>query len=585
MGAQLQDRLETGSGKPGLTYLQDVELPPPAKKWADVELGGRVMASRVLPGDTTKVKRSKWEVAVKEDLARLARKSDPSFSLALCGIVCSGALPCVSAKTTYNQFKALCARVYRKPRYAPEAALWRKLDEFVELMLPGLEAETMDPEDWLRTMPSRRRKILARALKKYVDEGWKDKYAKFSSFVKIEALPGFAKDHIGLTRLDSMVDRLIQGPHDATHCIAGPSLKPLLHAVKTIWNEEWPVFYGGVAPEHLHKWLQETLLGGEGSYFWCDYTMFDCTHSEHSMAFAKRIYRRAIKNPSPDFWRVLSAWERPSGRIGPFRYKGPTMNASGRDDTSLLNGLLNGFVAYISACAAYLQVRVEDLTVADVRRCFGLIRISVAGDDSLGRMPLLCPDDLERFRADMAANIARFGFDAKLKASNKLYDAVYLGMRPYPTAKGWFWGKTIGRATYKCGTVMRDHPNQDYFAKHLGIMEMHTQCSTHVPVLADIAARVVALSKGRKRTPVELDPNKPWEWTQKSGVPYDDVTLTAVADMYSSSNRANNPTDHRDIESSKLEILGLIRQIEGVPSLPFVLDSDVWRRLVHMDEE
>lgn len=577
--------MEVGSGAPGLTFLQDVELPPPTKKWADVDLNGRVKISSVLPGDTTKVKRSKWREAVKEDLDKLKRRSDPTFSLALCGIACSGALPCVSAKTSYNQFKAVCARVFRKPKYTPEPALWKGLDKFVPLLLPGFEAETMDPDDWLATMPSRRRKILKRAMAKYILEGWKAKYATFSAFVKIEQLPGFGKDASGLTRLDTMVDRLIQGPHDATHCIAGPSLKPLMHRLKEIWDCNSPLFYGGVGPEALHNWLQNTLLGGEGSFFWCDYTMFDCTHSEHSMAFAKRIYRQAIKNPNPDFWKVLAVWERPEGRIGPFRYKGPTMNASGRDDTSLLNGLLNGFVAYTSACAAFLNKDLEDLTVEDVQKCVGLIRMSVAGDDSLGRMPLLPPEALEAFRARMAANIARYGFDAKLKASNKLYDAVYLGMRPYPTQSGWFWGKTIGRAVYKAATVIRDHPTQDHFAKHLGIMDMHVLCSSHVPILSDIAKRVVALSSGRKRTPVRLNPDRPWEWTQKSGVDYDDVTLTAVADIYSACNSTANPLDCHDIQTAKDEILGLIREIREVPTLPYVLDSWVLRRLVFLDEE
>ena len=45
---------------------------------------------------------------------------------------------------------------------------------------------------------------------------------RFKAFVKMEKLPGFEKGDGKLGPTGRMADRLIQGPNDATHGIAGP---------------------------------------------------------------------------------------------------------------------------------------------------------------------------------------------------------------------------------------------------------------------------------------------------------------------------------------------------------------------------
>jgi hypothetical protein len=103
----------------------------------------------------------------------------------------------------------------------------------------------------------------------------------------------------------------------------------------------------------------------------------------------------------------------------------------------------------------------------------------------------------------MEYNLKLFGFVPKLFTSDRLEDCVYLGMRPYPTKSGWLWGKTIGRATYKLGwvTIKGD---QDLMALMTGIADMHALCSRHVPVLSDIARKIVELRRGAKRTQSSL---------------------------------------------------------------------------------
>lgn len=552
------------------------------KKWATVDLqGGSVEICKDLLYQKGLPKGKLWEAFVASDLDGLRRPVDPVYRLALGGIACSAAYPMLSAKTPYVAAKALLGRVFRMPKTSPAAGIYRWLDQFVPELLPDYVTERYTFPEWLLTMPGARRKPLLKAWEEYQRRGWVKSNEKFSTFVKVEALPGFAKDNAGLTRLREMLDRVIQGPNDVTHTIAGPVLKPLIKLLKKRWNSDNCIFYGSTSPEELHKWLQ-TLVARPGLYFWCDYSMYDNTHSDDSWDFMERLYA-ATAGDDPAFRKVMEAWRRPKGKIGPLRYKARVMNASGRDDTALSNGVLNGFAAFLSIVAAYLGRPLLSLTVADVNKCKSEILLSVCGDDSLGRVPSMTETRRIQFERDVSANIAMFGFEAKLQTSYQLFDAVYLGNRPYPTRKGWFWGKTIGRATYKNGFTVVE-PGNDLMAKITGIADMHMLCSVHVPVLYDLAKKICELRAGAKRTPVRLDPNKPWEWTTKGGVPYDDLTLQAVAETYLTRRTCHNLLEPVDVSLGVEELKDLIRQIDGVTRLPCVIDSPTWRRIIHVDD-
>lgn len=574
---------------PGIVKVRGEQFPPDAKKWdtvkvedGQVEIDKRLAAldrpGMELPRD--------WEPLTKERIDELLKPEPPRYTHALAGIGLSGARPMVSANTSYNKAKALFGRVFRQAEAkpwgrGPKPGVWKWARKFVPELLPDFRpTHLMSVEEWLHSMPSRRRAALEDAHEMYKRSGWKDGFEKFSSFVKTELLPCFSKTTCDLDRMKSMIDRLIQGPHDCTHVIAGPELKPLVHALKVVWGPENAIFYGSSSPEALHQWLQEIVAQG-GTYFWSDFSMFDNTHSRESWAFMRYLYAKAGIT-GRDFWKVMNAWQKPKGRIGPMRYKANVMNASGRDDTALANGILNGVATFLSVAAAYLEKELQDLTVEDVRQVRSVIRLSVCGDDSLGVMPALPEARVEQFRQQVKQNISHFGFECKMFCSNKLSDAVYLGMRPYPTKKGWFWGKTIGRATYKMGWVLLQG-GRDVMAHITGIADMHVLCSSHVPVLADLARKIVELRSGAKRTPVYLDPNRPWEWTYKAGVPYDDLTLQAVADAYTVKPSLSGPHEI-DQDVTVEDVKSLIETIEGIQALPCVVDHWLWRRMVLADD-
>jgi hypothetical protein len=155
-------------------------------------------------------------------------------------------------------------------------------------------------------------------------------------------------------------------------------------------------------------------------------------------------------------------------------------------------------------------------------------------------------------------------------------------MRPYPTRSGWFWGKTIGRATYKMGWMLYQQ-GRDPMAHVTGIADMHILCSSHVPVLSDLAKKIVELRQGARRTPQVMDPEKPWEWTYKAGVAYDDLTLEAVARVYGRRGTAGFPCDY-EREVTVHDVQDLISEIQKVERLPCVVDHWLWKHMVFADD-
>jgi hypothetical protein len=581
-GYQVQENLQIPTCCPGLVYVRAEEITADPKKMKTVSLEGgsvKICWNKVKVAKSSFLDKGKrWDDFEVRDMEILRRfSSTPSFSHVLAGIGCSGARPMVSARSAYNQSKALLGRVFRLPSErewgrGPKPGTWKWAAQFVDYLLPDFRTSKMSVEDWIASMPARRRSPLKRAAERYRQSGWRRSYEKFSSFVKTELLPGFGKSDVELTRLTGMIDRLIQGPADETHVIAGPYLKPLVYALKKIWGPDSAIFYGSAGPEALHKFLEEKLIDGARQYFWCDFSMYDNTHSEESWEFMAKLYRRAGIHDS-DFWRVFEAWKAPRGTIGPFKYQARVMNASGRDDTALANGILNGFATYLSVAAAWLEIELEELTPAMLAPLKSIIVLSVCGDDSLGSIPPMPEEFMIGFRKRVAQNIAKFGFEAKLETSTRLCDAVYLGMRPYPVAGRWFWGKTIGRATYKMGWVVKKD-NADAMAHITGIADMHCLCSRHVPVLSDLAAKIVELRKGAKRTPITIDPDRPWEWTLKGEVEYDYSTLEHVATTYT----------RKGVTVRVDDVLDLIKKIRAIERLPQVLDHWLWRHMIHADD-
>lgn len=592
-GQMIQAGLCVPSVSPGIVIRKGVELPPPAKKWDGVRLTddrGRPMLwvckEALIRKKGVRSGNKKYEPVDKDFLPRIKNMVNTTNNPALGGVGVAGCYPFISAKTPYNCFKAVAGRIFRQPKAAPIDGIYNWLDQFVPVLLPGFEAPLMTFDEWLTTMPSHRRRPLLAAHQKYLEGGWKHKYSKFKAFVKQEMLPDISKRDVedggsglDLHAIEEYVDRLINGPHDVTHTIAGRKLKPLVARLKEIWHHDWPIFYGSVNPEKLQAWLEQ-LEKRAGLFVWCDYTMFDNTHSAESWAFMERLYRAAGEVPM-DFDRVMAAWKRPTGVCGPFKYSAPkVVNASGRDDTALANGVLNGFAMFLSLTAAWLDKPLLLLTPEDVSAAKAALMLSVCGDDSLGSVPGV--NDVDRFCATVKANLALFGFEGKFCASYDITDCVYLAKRPYYSDSGVSWGLTIGRAIYKMGWTIAK-ANEDVLAKITGIAEMHALCSANVPILSDVAERIVELRKGCRRTPVPVDPNRPWTMPIARRK-YDQTTKEWLLKTYTKKATSCSLYAMHASLITMQSLDNLLNEIRLIPILPFVLDNELLRLIVHLDE-
>lgn len=572
MGVQVLMNLTVPSGPPGMIQVPTEQYPAKKSKMDTVDL-------RRDGGNLWERKGDRWVELELRDMKRFNYQVKDQWGPRLLGIGISGARPMVSAKTSFNAFKAVAGRVFQKPKNTPRPGIWEVAERWKSDLLPDLDAEKMLVEDWIHSMPARRRKPLQRALLRYETTGWTRAYGKFKAFVKQEALKAFTEHKGQCVPLQEMLDRLIQGPADEAHIIAGPWMKPMIRKMKKKWDNNNCIFYGGTSPGKLQEWL-EKCMQEDVVAFGNDYAMYDNTHSRQSWKFMEGFYRRAIAE-DPDFVKVLEAWRAPRGYIDKFKYQAPVMNASGRDDTALANAVLNGFAMFLSLAGAWFQIDPRDLEQHHIRAFKEIVKISITGDDTIGFLPRKLPNQTwEEFGARVTKNIGLFGFEAKFWHSDNPTEWIYLGMRPYLTQGVWRWGKTIGRAIFKMGWRV-DNSGGDPMAWLTGVAQMNALCNGHVPILADMAQKVLELRQGLKITKFEFDPNKPWTRGANQGYTYDQETIRTFVDgiNYSQIRKGKNISITVEMVNS------VIDQIKGVTQLPWMLDDELLRILAIIDDE
>lgn len=573
LGGQVQEGLTPASGDCGAVAVDGVTLPPPQKKWRD--FGDTYGAKRV----QIKIGAQKWRVVNPAQWdAGIPRSVEHRKGRAvLVGMAVAGATPAVPDLSLRNGVKAILGRAMRCPAHKPVANIWRFVRRFDHLLLPGfLEGYTpMSVHEWLQSMPSRRRRALEKAAARVDQQGWKESWEWFNAFIKSEKMPGFEKLLGFFTPARTMLDRLIQGPADETHIVAGPLIKPVIKQLKKAWGPRGPIFYASTSVEELNDWFRSHYVGGMVAVM-CDYTLFDNSHSADSWFYIESLYHRlGLYKLHPYFASVLNAWRKPKGRVKgkgwSIKYQARVMNASGRDDTSLANALLNGVCFLVSAAAALARKPIFQLTTEDVNLALSRIHLSVCGDDSLCLVDAtFSTHELDGFKADLAANISSFGFNAgadKMQVSRDPFDFVYLGMRPYPVSGQWYFCRTIGRAIWKMGWVL-DGMGLDGPSRVTGDAVATVTTQAAVPVLSDYAIGYLASREGCKRILPVCDPNKPW--TQGVRTPaYDSETLAYVA---------------RGYKVGFAELQRLCNTLRERRSFPWVCDDSVLTRMVYHDD-
>lgn len=492
-------------------------------------------------------------------------QAEPIHAAWAVGFLIGGAPPRVATPGIHAAYDAVKCRVFRRKKWAPNDAYWEMAWAMRDCVLPNFPVvEPMTVEAWLATMPRRRRRPLERAYQKYQETGYLPMHGRFQSFIKLELLNAFEQG-LDITIVEETKNRLIQGPHDVAHVIAGPILKPFVHALKKAFSSEgYGIQYASRCPEEIDRWFNHDWDGKFiRVYFWCDYSMFDCTHSTASWRFVESLYRQYCVT-NPDFWKVLEAWRAPKGSMRDkdghrFTYQAPVMNASGRDDTAGANCLVNAFAMVLSLTAAWFHCSVLDLTTEKVGHILSIMKFGICGDDTLCILPELT--DVEGFYARLSKELQEgFGLVAgsnKMGCSTNIFDAVFLGQRPYPVSGTdlWAFGPTLGRRLFK-HHVYKGIGNP--YAWLHGVAKMERLCYRHVPVLYEQAVRTCELLTGRKVTPWQPDHEYSLLSRTAELPQWDERTLRYLAEGY---------------KMDRDSMYRLTRAPERATRLPYILDG------------
>lgn len=472
----------------------------------------------------------------KEALRALPMEQQPAARLG--GIGFGGVYPFSFARGAGVLGAALAYRAFRDVEINVHPEVFKHMAQYCWLLMPGFCTPKVGlpwaEEFWINSMPARRRRPLRNAREKRDKRGEPHKhYSKFKPFVKDEhALYGGVVDGMVTAEAVEAIPRTIFAPHDETHLDAGRYLKPLVLELKEVWHYENWLFYASSTPEKLDAWLNAS--SGAESFFCADYSAFERSHSPHSWDFMEGMYRQIYPGAEPEFWKALKAWREPSGvqKMPKFdakiEFKAQCMNASGRDDTSLSNAVLNGMALAFSFAAALSGKSVLQVGVEELREASEKVRIAVMGDDSL----VACSFDVAEYQEKILESLRLFGFVVKSFVTPNLHDVTFLGMMPYPVAGTYYWGPTIGRRMYKA--FWQHDPKGNLPAWTRGTAQQLKLCAC-VPIVYDCACQVDAILAGKKVTKIErVTEGYGSAWTARSAPTpqYDDTTLEWLTRRY-----------------------------------------------------
>jgi len=217
-------------------------------------------------------------------------------------------------------------------------------------------------------------------------------------------------------------------------------------------------------PHELIRWLRQHHRVDKYVFVNSDFSGFDQSHSKSSMAFVRRLLitlgwptRLDHPNHIPEcpFLEdsIRAAWDKPKGFTSTgVRFSAATINASGRDDTALLNAVNNLFVqgaAWLRAAASQgagmTWADLEKMSDAEWEAIFSQYRLIVLGDDSMACVP----EGWKSYSTLVNQYIGGFGFETKTDCQTDLTSCVFLGQRPWPTTRGLRMAPTLGRRLYK----------------------------------------------------------------------------------------------------------------------------------------
>lgn len=452
-------------------------------------------------------------------------------------------------KTVHNEGVAVQTRITSTPGPIPDKHSWRRVNTLAPYILFGdsyapfvMPIPFCDPKllpsdvpkptanhnpgsDWLSGFNPARRNVLLNAyvaLHRGLLNVYERRNCTFKTFVKDEitpnlSCPGYASaSHLKRPRFlgrgspkkyeetvsyyetmpGAANPRAIQAPPDWTHVVMGPWFVALANTLKQQWRQG-SYIYGGHVPEVLDSALHDVSNGfclKEGNIvLTLDFSTFDCSHNAYSFAVLERIYRLCgMDTTDPLVEHILAMWRSPKGNLPRgVQYRRRYMNASGRDDTSVLNCIINVIAVTTALASTYANKPILQLTKKDINYVHEHAVNFFLGDDSL----IVAPDlDLDKLKY----NLSVLGFAIKASKSTSLMSATFLGRHPTPgfcpgdTQERLYWGRTPGRATPKLGLARLRQTN--YYRWLAAVTVGVLTSDFHVPVLGDTALHLTCIN-------------------------------------------------------------------------------------------
>jgi len=310
-----------------------------------------------------------------------------------------------------------------------------------------------------------------------------------------------------------------------------------------------------------------------------DISMMDASYQETTFDFVWFILQFLGFPPKRSLeGRVWWQWMKPRGRTRQgVRYAAAACNASGRDDTGFMNGLINTCVQLFSVlrvlCPGPLEEswtmrRLLEATPEELRRGMALTKILTMGDDSLTRVPAEYRHkvgDVERFFGEA-------GFKTTGCTRERMRECVFLGCRPWPSSEGPRWGPTLGRRAFKL--FWQRLPDREPYVRAHQIAEATYRAYMHVPILRAMAYSVYCLTSSfakraaRLPPPVEL---KRWDLQRARREPAQANIdgLLMAAEIYGC-----EVQDLRRLEA----------KYEAVETLPWIVDDPVVDNFLLLDD-
>lgn len=473
----------------------------------------------------------------------------------------------------------LCAQppVVAAEGFWETALKWVQVPGNLDVFLPGYEEYRLGKkttplsfDEWVRAFPAGRQKMFRKAMRDWMAgrrPSWKQ-LKSFSVFVKRELANNGGRVGQDMPKSNP---RSICNPPEMTHALLGRFLRPITTTAKTL-AERGPITYDSRCPEKLNdkvsaRWIHDgevyqpvedqhipglrhvhnrTPLGTGKKFvrgqptpvlytdfgvnervrqtkapessrcqLSSDYSMMDSSYGQGVFKWLEHIL---VMLGLPCGGLIFKLWRelaQVSGTANGKQFTAGWINASGRDDTALINFLVNMFLSNVGMCCSAMN--------CDWVQFFAMPRSSwegkvpdyaggAVGDDLYVDFPREWESQVrERFEPVAIAG----GFTNKIEFTYDITHLVFLGNRPYPTAVQdedgiWRhrlrWGKQLGRCLYKLG--WQRMPSVDCLAWMKGVAWAALISNPHVPILRAYAISVLEQTDGvHMRVPQEL-----WKW-------------------------------------------------------------------------